>query len=112
MTSILFLCVANSARSQMGEGLARQLFPGLRIQSAGSRPSHDTFGPSHNSAPTPAMASPASTSIFPMSLIAAKLLEAAPAAQDVARERVPSGASWHTRHDQVPEVGRSVPAEP
>jgi arsenate reductase len=38
--SILFLCVANSARSQMAEGLARQLFPTLRIQSAGSRPSH------------------------------------------------------------------------
>ena len=38
--SILFLCVANSARSQMAEGLARQLFPGLHIQSAGSRPSH------------------------------------------------------------------------
>jgi arsenate reductase len=38
-TSILFLCVANSARSQMAEGIARQLFPGLRIQSAGSRPS-------------------------------------------------------------------------
>ncbi|BDU71509.1 hypothetical protein METEAL_06830 [Mesoterricola silvestris] len=38
-TSILFLCVANSARSQMAEGLARQLFPGWRIQSAGSRPS-------------------------------------------------------------------------
>jgi arsenate reductase len=38
-TSILFLCVANSARSQMAEGLARSLFPGLRIQSAGSRPS-------------------------------------------------------------------------
>lgn len=38
-TSMLFLCVANSARSQMGEGLARQMFPGLRIQSAGSRPS-------------------------------------------------------------------------
>lgn len=36
--SLLFLCVANSARSQMAEGLARQLFPGLRIQSAGSRP--------------------------------------------------------------------------
>jgi len=36
--SILFLCVANSARSQMAEGIARQLFPGLRIQSAGSRP--------------------------------------------------------------------------
>jgi arsenate reductase len=40
MPSILFLCVANSARSQMGEGLARQLFPGFRIQSAGSLPSH------------------------------------------------------------------------
>ena len=39
-TSILFLCVANSARSPMGEGLARQMFPGFRIQSAGSRPSH------------------------------------------------------------------------
>jgi arsenate reductase len=39
MTSILFLCVANSARSQLGEGLARHLFPGFRIQSAGSRPS-------------------------------------------------------------------------
>ena len=38
--SILFLCVANSARSQMAEGIARQLFPELRIQSAGSRPSH------------------------------------------------------------------------
>jgi len=38
-TSILFLCVANSARSQMAEGLGRQMFPGLRIQSAGSRPS-------------------------------------------------------------------------
>ena len=38
-SSILFLCVANSARSQMAEGLARQLLPGLRVQSAGSRPS-------------------------------------------------------------------------
>lgn len=37
--SILFLCVANSARSQMAEGLARRLFPGLTVQSAGSRPS-------------------------------------------------------------------------
>jgi arsenate reductase len=36
---LLFLCVANSARSQMAEGLARQLFPRCRIQSAGSRPS-------------------------------------------------------------------------
>jgi arsenate reductase len=39
VTSILFLCVANSARSQLGEGLARRMFPGFRIQSAGSRPS-------------------------------------------------------------------------
>ena len=37
--SILFLCVANSARSQLAEGLARQLLPGFRIQSAGSQPS-------------------------------------------------------------------------
>jgi hypothetical protein len=36
--SILFLCVTNSARSQMAERLARMLFPGLRILSAGSRP--------------------------------------------------------------------------
>jgi protein-tyrosine-phosphatase/N-acetylglutamate synthase-like GNAT family acetyltransferase len=38
--SVLFLCVANSARSQMAEGLARTLFGGLvRVQSAGSHPS-------------------------------------------------------------------------
>jgi arsenate reductase len=38
--SILFLCVANSARSQMAEGLARQLFgDAVRVQSAGSEPS-------------------------------------------------------------------------
>lgn len=37
---ILFLCVANSARSQIAEGLARMLFGDrARIQSAGSRPS-------------------------------------------------------------------------
>src|SRR5215510_14946606 len=39
-TSVLFLCVANSARSQMAEGLARTLFGSLvRVQSAGSAPS-------------------------------------------------------------------------
>jgi arsenate reductase len=38
--SILFLCVANSARSQMAEGLARDLFgDAVRVQSAGSAPS-------------------------------------------------------------------------
>lgn len=39
-TGILFLCVANSARSQMAEGLARALFGDrARVQSAGSQPS-------------------------------------------------------------------------
>jgi arsenate reductase len=38
--SILFLCVANSARSQMAEGLARHRFgERVRVQSAGSKPS-------------------------------------------------------------------------
>jgi arsenate reductase len=38
---ILFLCVANSARSQLAEGLARHLFgPKAEIQSAGSKPAH------------------------------------------------------------------------
>jgi arsenate reductase len=37
---ILFLCVANSARSQMAEGLARALLGDrVQAQSAGSRPS-------------------------------------------------------------------------
>lgn len=37
---LLFLCVANSARSQMAEGWGRKLFGDLMlIQSAGSRPS-------------------------------------------------------------------------
>ncbi|MBI5342087.1 MAG: hypothetical protein HZB63_01975 [Deltaproteobacteria bacterium] len=37
---ILFLCLANSARSQMAEGIARSLAPeGIRVSSAGSAPS-------------------------------------------------------------------------
>lgn len=37
---ILFLCVANSARSQMAEGLARAMLPReYTVQSAGSEPS-------------------------------------------------------------------------
>jgi arsenate reductase len=39
VTTILFLCVANSARSQMAEGLARAMAPpGYRFLSAGSQP--------------------------------------------------------------------------
>ena len=37
---LLFLCVANSARSQMAEGLARWLLgPNVEVLSAGSKPS-------------------------------------------------------------------------
>jgi arsenate reductase len=36
--NILFMCVANSARSQLAEGLARQVFPSAQIESAGSHP--------------------------------------------------------------------------
>lgn len=40
MKRILFLCVANSARSQMAEGLARRLLgPRAEVMSAGSQPS-------------------------------------------------------------------------
>ena len=36
---ILFLCVANSARSQMAEGIARKMAPeGVKVWSAGSNP--------------------------------------------------------------------------
>lgn len=39
MKGILFLCVANSARSQIAEGLARAMAPSaMRIWSAGSQP--------------------------------------------------------------------------
>ena len=39
LRSVLFLCVANSARSQMAEGLARHhLGPEVKVQSAGSAP--------------------------------------------------------------------------
>ncbi|MDM7916595.1 MAG: GNAT family N-acetyltransferase, partial [Candidatus Eisenbacteria bacterium] len=39
MKGILFLCVANSARSQMAEAIARSLAPaGTFVWSAGSRP--------------------------------------------------------------------------
>ena len=40
MAGILFLCSANSARSQLAEAIARHLAPHLDIWSAGSHPSH------------------------------------------------------------------------
>ena len=39
MKGVLFLCVANSARSQIAEGVARSMAPpGVKVWSAGSRP--------------------------------------------------------------------------
>lgn len=40
MAGILFLCVANSARSQLAEAIARDMAPELDIWSAGSEPTH------------------------------------------------------------------------
>lgn len=38
--AVLFLCVANSSRSQMAEGLLRALAPQREVHSAGSAPAH------------------------------------------------------------------------
>ncbi len=38
MKGLLFLCVANSARSQIAEALARRAAPDLKVWSAGSSP--------------------------------------------------------------------------
>ena len=41
MRGVLFLCRANSCRSQLAEGLARDIMPdGSAIYSAGARPTH------------------------------------------------------------------------
>ena len=38
--ALLFLCVANSARSQLAEAITRHLAPRLDVWSAGSHPTH------------------------------------------------------------------------
>jgi len=40
MSGILFLCVENSARSQLAEAIARHLAPEIEVWSAGSEPTH------------------------------------------------------------------------
>ncbi|MFT5686594.1 MAG: arsenate reductase [Myxococcota bacterium] len=40
MAGVAFLCVANSAQSQIAEAIARHLDPDLEVYSAGSHPSH------------------------------------------------------------------------
>ena len=40
MSAVLFLCVANSARSQLAEAIARQLEPEVEAWSAGTEPTH------------------------------------------------------------------------
>ena len=40
MASVLFLCVANSARSQLAEAICRQILPHFESWSAGSNPTH------------------------------------------------------------------------
>jgi arsenate reductase len=40
MSGILFLCVANSARSQLAEAICRHLEPEIEAWSAGTDPSH------------------------------------------------------------------------
>ncbi len=39
MKKIIFLCTANSCRSQMAEGFAKKYFPNLSVFSAGTKPS-------------------------------------------------------------------------
>ena len=38
MKKVLFMCVANSARSQMAEGIAKSIYLDFKIESAGSKP--------------------------------------------------------------------------